>query len=134
MSTDADVIQAQLKAMTETLLHVRATVDAMNVELKKISVLEEKHSNHSQALSRAFTEIEKLEEALLDHQRLDQEDHDDFKKTIWFTSGFAVAVSVLWTVFGIYLSDAVKDTMKGVAEMRAHTADRAVHVPPPIGK
>lgn len=127
MSTEMEVLQVEIRNMAENIAHMRRSIDGMTEELKKISVLEEKHSHQSQSLGRAFADIEKLENALSDHQAQMTKDHEGVKRVIWFGTGFLFAISVLWTVFGVYLADTVRDTMKGVSEMRNHiTMDRVM--------
>lgn len=121
MSTELEVLQVEIRNMADNVAHMRNSIDGMTAELKKISVLEEKHAHQSQSLGRAFVDIEKLESDLLEHKAASSKELESVKRIIWFGTGFLFAVSVLWTVFGVYMADTVRDTVKGVAEMRNHT-------------
>lgn len=124
-----EVLQTEIRSMSENVAHMRTSIDGMAQELRKVAVLEEKHNGHDAALQRAFTEVKDVEAQLLAHIKSDTKEHDGFKKALWFSTGFAVAVSVLWTVFGLYLGDSVRETFKAVGELRAHVADKTIHVP-----
>ena len=123
------VLESAISGMSENIAQMRKSVDDMTRELRKVAVLEEKHSNHDNAITRAFAEIKDRETDLRGHEEKDRVEHDNFKKAIWFTSGFACAVTVLWTVLGVYLVDSVKENIKAIAEIKAHTLNPILHAP-----
>ena len=123
------ILMERLNQMADNIAHMRLAVDEMRSEVAQIGILEEKHSTATASIERAFAEIKRLDLALLDHAKDDGREHSKFNKAIWFSTGFALAVSVLWTIFGVYLADSLKDTVKGVAEMRYHMNDRSAHQP-----
>ena len=130
-STDAvlSVLESSITGMSENIAQMRKSVDDMTRELRKVAVLEEKHSNHDSAITRAFAEIENQKRDLRGHEESDRVEHDRFKKAIWFTSGFACAVTILWTVLGVYLVDSVKENINAIAEIKAHTLNPTLHAP-----
>ena len=131
MADGIEVLQEVIRGMSENVGHMRVAVDNMTVELRKISVLEEKHSNHETALTRAFAAIKETEKALVDQAKANSKEHDGFKKAIWFTTGMACAVTVFWTLFGIYLTDTVRDNLRAISILQAHVQDKTIHVTPP---
>lgn len=128
MAEGIEGLQAEIRGMSENIAHMRVAVDSMAQELRKVAVLEEKHNGHDASLKRAFSEIKRVEDELDLHKLADVKEHDGFKKAIWFTSGMACAVSILWTVFGIYMVDVVRENIKAVAQIQAHTTDKSMHV------
>ena len=104
-------LENQYNSMTDTLSRLETKLDAIAISLAKVAVLETKHDNQNGALERAFTAINKLEAT--------QSGHNKF---IWMTTGGAIVLSVMWTMFGGWLMSQMADTRNAVAEMRSHIA------------
>ena len=115
-----DVLELQLTTLNQNITHVMQSIDEMRDELKKISVLEVNHTHQNAALGRAFDEIKKLQDAAALHHNNDRAAHSKYDKTISFASGFVMAVSVFWTVFGVRMNSAIDDVVKTSIEMRIH--------------
>ena len=104
-------LEHQDKAVNDALSRLETKIDLMAIQLSKVSILEERHVTQGGAVDRAFVAIGKIETK--------QGSHDRF---IWMTTGGAIAVSVMWTLFGGWLLSQTTSTMQAVAEMKVHIA------------
>lgn len=110
-------------------LEMRHDVRSLKISMEKIAdamakmaVLEEKHSEQTKALDRAF---ESLSSVKIDHKMHTEKTDDQLTKLnlrMQFVLGAAAAVSILWTVFGVTITDTVRETTKAVEQMKLHIA------------
>lgn len=119
----------KMEALTASVERLTAAVDKNNEKLEKIIVLENNDANHTAAIDRAFTAIGKLEEAFEDSVKNSTVEHRAYDKWIWTVSGFIMAVSIMWTVFGAYVSNTVSSMTGAVEQMKIHIATDRVHSP-----
>lgn len=116
----SDVLELQLTTLNQNITHVMTAIDEMRDELKKISILEVNHSHQNAAIGRAFDEIKRLQDAQSVHHQKDMTAHSKYDRAIAFASGFVVAVSAFWTVFGVRMNNAIDEVAKTSMEMRIH--------------
>lgn len=125
--TGIEVLRSELRNMSDNIVLMRHSIDEMNSELKKIGVLELKHSIQEKSLE----EVQEKEEQ---YQAKNMDDHRKYDKFMWVSTGFIMAISVGWTVLGVYIADSIKDTIKSVSEVKAHMANDRLTDPEEVRK
>lgn len=116
----AEKALVQLERLNDRVEALNATMSEMAKDTKRIAVIEERHLATAAAVERAFVEIGKIQTSAAEQAERNEVAHHGYDKWIWISTGAMLTISVVWTIFGVYLADAVKDTVKGVAEMRMH--------------
>lgn len=125
-----------LQTLSDNVANLAIEVRKNTEQLSRLAVLEANHNNASQAIDRAFKSIERLEAKLeaneksrTDLEEKNQVEHRTLEKWIWTVSGAAIAVSILWTVFGAYVNDMIRENQKAVSEFRYHIASDKLVAP-----
>ena len=126
MTTETDdiaqiaTIQTEVKSLTEAVRALTASMQKNNERLERLAVLEALHTNSNHAIERAFQAIEKIEELGALRIAENEKAHKNYDRTIWVMTGFCLAVSIFWTVFGIRVSNTLEETMKSNTELKLH--------------
>lgn len=126
MTTETDdiaqiaTLQTEVKSLTEAVRALTASMQKNNERLERLAVLEALHTNSNHAIERAFQAIEKLEELGALRIAENEKAHKNYDRTIWVMTGFCLAVSIFWTVFGIRVSNTLEETMKSNTELKLH--------------
>lgn len=92
---------------------MRTALEEVTKELRKITILEERNAQHAKSLDNAFTSLRTLEES-------NNIAHTRYDKFIWFATGVTSALSVIWTIFGVYITSNVQETMLAVKHIEQH--------------
>lgn len=112
----------KMEALTASVERLTAAVDKNNDKLEKIIVLENNDANHTAALERAFSAIKEIKSDAKEHAETIAKAHAGYDKWIWTVSGFVIAVCVVWTIFGAFLSSTISGTANAVESMKIHIA------------
>ena len=120
--TDAlvDVLRVEFKALAENVDGMREDIRAMSGKLERIAIIEERHNVQAQALERAFAAIQSLKDDHQDHLDDAMTKRSTYDRALWMATGFIAAVSIGWTLFGVYVTDTVKETYKLTSQMQVH--------------
>jgi hypothetical protein len=115
-----EVLRSEFRGLADNVQGMRNDIKTMSGKLERIAVIEERHNVQAQALERAFSAIQSLE---TDHREHLDDAHAKraiYDKALWMATGFITAVSVGWTLFGVYLTGAVDGNIKAVSAMQMH--------------
>jgi len=115
-----DVLRVEMQAWGEKLTLMTEAVTEMRHDLKKLGVLEERHAAHSASLDRAFKSIAELEAEHVSHLNDAQAKRGQYDKALWTATGFIFAVSVGWTMLGVFMISTVQDVLKTTSQMQIH--------------
>lgn len=119
-------LESAINSLMQEVKRLTSTVEKNNEKLERLSVLESRHNNTSQALDRAFSAIEALEQRVDSEVKLNGGDHKNYDKYIWMCVGFVTAISVVWTAVGYRLNSIIDKTVESVARMELHIAQDKV--------
>jgi multidrug resistance efflux pump len=97
-------LESQVTAVGKTLDRLDSKMDQVLTAINRVEVLETKHANSNEALSRAFTKIEVVER---DHSETRSELHENLNKL----RGMKYLAWVLWTVMASAVGALVLDRM-----------------------
>ena len=115
-------LQAEIKALNDNVVRLTSGVDENTKQLSRLAVLENDYSHQSSALGRAFSEIEQLRSDITDKESKNDSDHSVYFKYIWISTGFCIAVSIMWTLVGYRVNSQIDETVKTVHKMGIHIA------------
>ena len=119
-STLIGVLRAEFKSLADGVDGMRQDIRAMSGKLERIAIIEERYNNQNQALERAFAAIQNLRDEHDSHLEDALAKRAGYDKAIWIATGFILAVSVGWTLFGVYVTDTVRETYKLTSQMQVH--------------
>lgn len=122
MDNEAKIV-AQLEMLNKQIDTMNVTMHEMVQDMKKIAVLEERHTSSAAAIERAFASIKKTEDALALAMEMNAKAHKGYDRWINIMTGVIFAVSILWTVFGVFISDTVRENIRAVTKMEMHMRD-----------
>lgn len=114
------VLETKLSTMSDDIAHIRATVDSLVSKLSQLPAMEEKSKGQSQAIERAFNEIDKIKGEVNRLEMARQAERDRVNRWIYGISGAALAFSIVWGALGVYVTDSVRGLMRTNDEMRAY--------------
>lgn len=121
-------LRSEIKALSENVVRLTSVVDENTKQLNKLAVLENNHAHHSQALARAFSNIETMETEIKDNFNTNAKEHSVYFKYVWMAVGFCTALTCMWTLFGYRINAQMDEQMKIIAEMRIHmVTDKVVN-------
>lgn len=118
MGEEARIV-AQLEMLNKQIDTMNVTMHEMVQDTKKIAVLEERHASFAAAIERAFISIKRVEADVEAAAVENAKAHKSYDRWINIMTGVVLTVSVLWTVFGVVVSDAVRENMRVVARIEA---------------
>jgi len=124
-------LEAAINSLTGEVKRLTITVDENNRRLERVSVLEANHDTQSNALGRAFDEIEELRkdvEGEISEIRREvgaarsenATEHKGYDRYIWVCIGFASAISIMWSILGYRLNQALDQHQSTIARMEAY--------------
>ena len=112
-------IQAEIKGMAENVNHMRQAIDNMSSELRRITVLEERHNFQNQAITRVETTVASL-------TTTNSDAHTKYDRAINYVAGIATAISIVWTVYGVHLQNTMTDMSDILSNARVYMAEKRI--------
>lgn len=122
-------LRVEIRNMAENISHMRASIDNMAREFNRLSVLEERHESQSQAMERAFSEIVAVSKKLETYEANVGKKNEYYDRWVNRLIGASMAIVVVWTVFGVWVSNTVKEVALAVEQMKFHIATDKVLSP-----
>lgn len=113
-------LQAEIKALSENVSRLNASVEKNNEKLERIGILEVSHNHQDKAIERAFLAIQTIERVVEAHLESNNKEHAQYNKWIYMAAGFCFAMSVLWTVVGYRMNAMIDEQISAVQEMKYH--------------
>ena len=113
-------LRSEIKALSENVVRLTSVVDENTKQLNRLAVLEDNHTHHSQALGRAFSNIETMQTEIKDNFTTNAKEHNIYFKYMWMAIGFCMALTCMWSLFGYRINQQMDEQMKIIAEMRVH--------------
>lgn len=123
MSAETNTIstlQAEIKALSENVSRLNASIEKNSEKLERIGILEVSHSHQDKAIERAFLAIQTIERVVEAHLDSNNREHAIYNKWIYMAAGFCFAMSILWTVVGYRMNSMIDDQIAAVQEMKYH--------------
>jgi len=127
-------VEGEIYALRRDVHDVKDAMQKIAEAVTRLAVLEEKHTAQSGAINRAFSSLKAVEESVAKHEKADDEKHASLERTMAFVKGILITVSVLWTVFGVFISDTVRETVKAVEVIKVHVNEDKVKSPEDVKK
>ena len=113
-------LQAEIKALSENVSRLNASVEKNNEKLERIGILEVSHNHQDKAIERAFLAIQTIERVVEAHLDSNNKEHATYNKWIYMAAGFCAAMSILWTVVGYRMNAMIDEQISAVQEMKYH--------------
>ena len=113
---DDNSIREQIKNIAENISLLRGDIAEMKPKLDKIAVLEERGLTHNSSIMRAFEDIQMLQAWKEGHTRDMLDKFSNYDQKLAFVAGVSVAVSVLWTVFGVAMFNSFRENMAAIQD------------------
>lgn len=127
-------LRVEIRTLSDNVAKLTAVVDENTRQLNRLAVLETNHNHQGEALGRAFKDVEALQKEFYDHVKSNDNEHKGYSKYVWITTGFCLAVSVLWTVVGYRINAQVDEMMKTMAEVRVHLVSDKINTEEDVRK
>ena len=113
-------LRSEIRSLSENVVRLTSVVDENTKQLNRLAVLENNHAHHSQALGRAFSNIETMQTEIKDNFTANAKEHNIYFKYMWMATGFCMALTCMWSLFGYRINQQMDELMKIIAEMRVH--------------
>ena len=127
-------LRVEIRTLSDNVAKLTAVVDENTRQLNRLAVLETNHNHQGEALGRAFKDVEALQKEFCEHVKNNETEHKGYSKYVWITTGFCIAVSVLWTVVGYRINAQVDEMMKVMSESRVHSASDKINTEEDVRK
>lgn len=113
-------LQAEIKALSDNVNRLNASIEKNSEKLERIGILEVSHSHQDKAIERAFLAISTIERVVEAHLESNNKEHAQYNKWLYMAVGFCFAMSVLWTVVGYRMNAMIDEQISAVQEMKYH--------------
>lgn len=113
-------LRSEIRSLSENVVRLTSVVDENTKQLNRLAVLENNHAHHSEAIGRAFDNMETMQTEIKENFAENAKEHSTYFKYVWMAVGFCVALTFMWTLFGYRINYQLDEHMKVISEMRAH--------------
>lgn len=111
---------ASVDALSENVKRLTATVDENNKQLARLSVLEAQHNNQNASIERAFDSIKTIRQQFDSECEENEKEHKRYDRYVWTCIGFGAAISLLWSILGVRMMNAIDSAQGSIAQMELH--------------